>query len=99
IAYAYGLCRAGNLDGHAPLFPPHPSRRRRNGIFRAEIKSMDIINLEKFLKERGEKDYRLKQVKKAVFVDLVNNWDEATTLSRELREEIPFAFLPRPVAP
>ena len=53
---------------------------------------MDIINLEKFLKERGEKDYRLKQVKKAVFVDLVNNWDEATTLSRELREEIKKEF-------
>ena len=47
---------------------------------------MDIINLEKFLKKRGEKDYRLKQVKKAVFMDSVNNWEEATMLSRELRE-------------
>src|SRR3989344_1126075 len=49
---------------------------------------MDIINLEKFLKEKGEKDYRLKQVKKAVFVDLVNDWDEATALSKELREKL-----------
>jgi len=53
---------------------------------------MNIINLEKFLKERGEKDYRLKQIKKAVFVDLINNWDEATTLSKELREEIKKEF-------
>src|SRR3989344_9135855 len=53
---------------------------------------MDIINLEKFLKEKGEKDYRLKQVKKAVFVDLINNWDEAATLSKELREEIKKEF-------
>ena len=53
---------------------------------------MDIINLEKFLKDKGEKDYRLKQIKKAVFVDLINNWDEATTLSKELREEIKKEF-------
>ena len=51
---------------------------------------MNIINLEKFLKEKGEKDYRLKQVKKAVFVDLVNDWNEATTLAKELREKIKF---------
>ncbi|MEK7069875.1 MAG: 23S rRNA (adenine(2503)-C(2))-methyltransferase RlmN, partial [Patescibacteria group bacterium] len=37
---------------------------------------------------KGEKDYRLKQIKKAVFCDLVNNLDEATTISKELREEI-----------
>ena len=49
---------------------------------------MDIIKLVKFLKEKGEKDYRLKQIKKAVFCDLINNWDEATTISKELREEI-----------
>ena len=55
--------------------------------------NMDIINLEKFLKERGEKDYRLKQIKKAVFCDLINNWDEAMTLSKELREELSKNFL------
>jgi len=53
---------------------------------------MDIINLEKFLKEKGEKDYRLKQVKKAVFVDLINDWNEATNLSKELREKIKKEF-------
>ena len=53
---------------------------------------MDIINLGKFLKEKGEKDYRLKQIKKAVFCDLINNWDEATALSKELREELKKEF-------
>ena len=53
---------------------------------------MDIIKLEKFLKEKGEKDYRLKQIKKAVFCDLINNWDEAMTLSKELREELSKKF-------
>ena len=53
---------------------------------------MDIINLEKFLKEKGEKDYRLKQVKKAIFVDLINDWNEATNLSKELREKIKKEF-------
>ena len=54
---------------------------------------MDIINLGKFLKDMGEKPYRLKQIKKAVFCDLINNWDEATTLSKELREEFQKVFL------
>lgn len=49
---------------------------------------MDIINLEKFLKKKGESSYRLKQIKKAVFVDLINDWEEATTLSKDLREEL-----------
>lgn len=53
---------------------------------------MDIINLENYLKGKGEKDYRLKQIKKAVFCDLINNWDEATTLSKDLREEIKKEF-------
>ena len=53
---------------------------------------MDIINLEKILKDKDEKPYRLKQIKKAVFVDLINNWDEATTLSKELREELSEKF-------
>ena len=53
---------------------------------------MDIINLEKFLKDMGESGYRLKQIKKAVFVDLIKDWEEATTLSKELREEIKKEF-------
>ena len=53
---------------------------------------MDIINLGKFLKEKGESSYRLKQIKKAVFCDLINNWDEATALSKNLREELKKEF-------
>lgn len=53
---------------------------------------MDIINLEKYLVEKGEKDYRLKQIKKAVFCDLINDWDEATALSKELREVLKKEF-------
>ncbi len=49
---------------------------------------MNIIKLEKFLKERGEKDYRLKQIKKAVFCDLIEKWENATILSKNLREEL-----------
>lgn len=41
----------------------------------------------------GEKNYRLKQIKKAVFCDLINNWDEATTLAKELREVLKKEFL------
>src|SRR3989338_7904586 len=43
-------------------------------------------------KEMGESGYRLKQIKKAVFVDLIKDWEEATTLSKELREEIKKEF-------
>lgn len=53
---------------------------------------MDIIKLEKYLVEKGEKDYRLKQIKKAAFCDLINNWDDATVLSKELREELSKKF-------
>ncbi len=53
---------------------------------------MDIINLEKFLKEKGEKSYRLKQIKKAVFCDLINSWKEATILPKDLRAELKEKF-------
>ncbi|MCK6462591.1 MAG: 23S rRNA (adenine(2503)-C(2))-methyltransferase RlmN [Candidatus Pacebacteria bacterium] len=49
---------------------------------------MDIVKLEKFLNRNGHKPYRLKQIKKAVFCDLIESWEEATTLSKELREEM-----------
>lgn len=54
---------------------------------------MDIIKLENYLKEKGEKDYRLKQIKKAVFCDLIEKWEEATVLAKELREELAKKFL------
>ncbi|RJQ31324.1 23S rRNA (adenine(2503)-C(2))-methyltransferase RlmN [Candidatus Parcubacteria bacterium] len=46
---------------------------------------MDIIKLEKYLSEKGEKSYRLKQIKKAVFCDLISDWEGATALPKELR--------------
>ncbi|MFH0930076.1 MAG: 23S rRNA (adenine(2503)-C(2))-methyltransferase RlmN [Candidatus Moraniibacteriota bacterium] len=45
---------------------------------------MNLSKLEQILK--SEPAFRLKQAKKAVFFDLIENWNEATTLSRDLRE-------------
>ena len=53
---------------------------------------MNIVKLGKFLMDMGESNYRLKQIKKAVFVDLINNWDEATALSKGLREALSKKF-------
>ncbi|MDP2926829.1 MAG: 23S rRNA (adenine(2503)-C(2))-methyltransferase RlmN [bacterium] len=47
---------------------------------------MDLGNLEKVLKE--EPNFRLKQAKKAVFFDLIENWQEATVLPLALREKL-----------
>jgi 23S rRNA (adenine2503-C2)-methyltransferase len=47
---------------------------------------MEIFNLENFLK--SEPKYRLEQIKRAVFVDLIENWDEATALPKELRDKL-----------
>lgn len=49
---------------------------------------MNIIKLENYLKEKGEKPYRLKQIKKAVFCDLIEKWENATILPKNLREEL-----------
>ncbi len=47
---------------------------------------MDLKKIEEILKE--EPAYRLKQVKKALFEDLVENWEGATTLPKALREKL-----------
>ncbi len=47
---------------------------------------MDLKKLEKTLK--GEPEYRLKQVKTALFSDLIENWSEVTTLPILLREKL-----------
>lgn len=47
---------------------------------------MDLKRLEECL--TGEPAFRLKQAKRAVFVDLVDGWNEATTLSLPLREKL-----------
>ncbi len=49
---------------------------------------MDIQKLEQFLKERGEARFRLTQIKKAVFQDAAESFDEITSLPKELREEL-----------
>jgi len=47
---------------------------------------MNLNKLEEIL--RSEKPFRLKQVKQAIFRDLIENWDEATTLPLTLREQL-----------
>jgi len=47
---------------------------------------MNLEKLEKILKK--EPAFRLKQAEKAVFSDLIEDWEEATTLSKNLREKL-----------
>ena len=47
---------------------------------------MNIDNLEQILAD--EPKYRFKQVQQAIYVNLVSSWDEATTLSKELRVKL-----------
>jgi len=47
---------------------------------------MNLDKLEKIFEP--EKSFRLKQVKQAIFRDLIENWDEATTLPLALREQL-----------
>ena len=53
---------------------------------------MNIIEIEKFLKEEKEPTFRLKQIKEAVFLKLVKNWDEATNLPEKLRKKLSAHF-------
>jgi 23S rRNA (adenine2503-C2)-methyltransferase len=46
--------------------------------------------LKDILKE--EPAYRLKQVKKALFSDLIDSWQDATTLSKDLRQKLAGAY-------
>lgn len=41
---------------------------------------------------KNEPSYRLKQIKKAIFSDMVGSWDEATTLPKNLRDELKAKF-------
>lgn len=49
---------------------------------------MNIEKLEKFLQEKGEPSFRIKQIKKAVFQDGVSSFEEISTLSKGLRAEL-----------
>jgi len=47
---------------------------------------MNLKELEKVLEE--EPSFRLRQVKKAIFKDLIKDWDEITTLPQNLRQKL-----------
>lgn len=47
---------------------------------------MNLLNLKKLLS--AEPAFRLQQAKQAVFVDLIDDWSQATTLPPELREKL-----------
>ena len=47
---------------------------------------MDLNKVEEILKE--EPAFRLKQIKKAIFIVLIKNWSEVTTLPQNLRQEL-----------
>ncbi|MFZ2969539.1 MAG: 23S rRNA (adenine(2503)-C(2))-methyltransferase RlmN, partial [Minisyncoccia bacterium] len=47
---------------------------------------MDLVKLNEILE--NEPPYRLKQIKRCLFIDLIDDWQKATTLSKELREKL-----------
>lgn len=46
---------------------------------------MNFEQVQKILENRSEPAYRMKQIKQAVFVNLISSWEEATILSKDLR--------------
>lgn len=53
------------------------------------MKALEYLpDVQKFLEERGEPSYRLKQVYSALTTSLVRDWDEATSLPKGLREAL-----------
>jgi 23S rRNA (adenine2503-C2)-methyltransferase len=49
---------------------------------------MDNQKVQSALQRLGEPGFRLKQIRQAVFVDLVGEWSEVTTISKALRETL-----------
>ncbi|MEA3249607.1 MAG: 23S rRNA (adenine(2503)-C(2))-methyltransferase RlmN [Patescibacteria group bacterium] len=49
---------------------------------------MDSLKLQQMLESTGEKPFRAKQIKAAVYDRLISDWDEATDLSYGLRENL-----------
>ena len=49
---------------------------------------MNFERLQQILSERSEPAYRMKQIKQAVFVNLISSWEEATNLGKDLREAL-----------
>ena len=46
---------------------------------------MNFEQVQKVLDERNEPGFRMKQIKQAVFVNLISSWEEVTTFSKDLR--------------
>lgn len=55
-------------------------------------KKMDFKKLEQFLKENKQPAFRLKQIKKAVFEDVIISFDEMTSLPKDLRDVLKNEF-------
>ena len=53
---------------------------------------MDIKKIEKFLTDDKYPKYRLKQIKKAVFCDLIDDWKSAAVLPNDLRDVLEKKF-------
>ncbi len=51
---------------------------------------MNLNILNEILK--NEPSYRSKQIKRSLFIDLIENWDEATTLPKNLRDKLKAEF-------
>lgn len=53
---------------------------------------MDISSIQKFLEKENLPKFRLQQIKKAYFVDLVDSWEEIFTLPKDLRDKLSKEF-------
>lgn len=53
-----------------------------------KYKNMNIEKLKKFLQEKNQPAFRLKQIQKAIFQDGVDSFAEISTLSKDLREAL-----------
>lgn len=49
---------------------------------------MDYKKLEEILQKRGQPEFRLKQIIKAIFCDGVKSFDQITTISKDLKREL-----------
>jgi 23S rRNA (adenine2503-C2)-methyltransferase len=59
-----------------------------SAIFAYPRALMNLTNVSAVLAAQKEKSYRLDQIKRAFYVDLARSWDDVTTLSQSLREQL-----------
>ena len=55
---------------------------------KADIKSMNLEELKKFIEEFGEKPFRAKQIYEWIHIKQVDDFEEMTNLSKALRTEL-----------